>query len=90
MAGWRDHMQSPVGKFAREASGSVEPKTNEMFTNVQVANLEPQEFMEFLEFCAEKIAMAQARCTTVDHRGQWNRIRFEGDGCVGLREWGTS
>lgn len=37
-------MSSPAGKFASEGFGGI-----------QVADLEPQELMQFLEFCAGKI-----------------------------------
>ena len=52
-------MLSPAGKFVRESSEKVEQKSDETYSNMQVAQLEPQELMEFLEFCAGKIAMAQ-------------------------------
>jgi hypothetical protein len=52
-------MQSPAKQFVREVSGTAEQNSDGMFSNVQIASLEPQELMEFLEFCAGKIAMAQ-------------------------------
>jgi hypothetical protein len=48
-------MSSPARKVVREASGTCEQKTDEVFSYMEVANFEPQELMEFLEFCAGKI-----------------------------------
>jgi hypothetical protein len=48
-------MSSPAGRFVSEASEACEQKTGEVFNYMQVANFEPQEFMEFLDFCASKI-----------------------------------
>jgi len=48
-------MFSSAEKFACEASGTCEQKTDEALGRIQVARFEPQELMEFLEFCADKI-----------------------------------
>ena len=48
-------MSSPAGIFVPNASAMSEQQTDEVFSHMQVANLEPQELMRFLEFCAAKI-----------------------------------
>ncbi len=48
-------MSSPAGNFVPNASAMSEQQTDEVFSCLKVANLEPQELMRFLEFCAGKI-----------------------------------
>jgi hypothetical protein len=47
-------MSSAAGKFVSEAAGTRERKPDEV-AYLQIANLEPQELMQFLDFCARKI-----------------------------------
>ena len=48
-------MSNPAGKFVTYASGMCEQQTDKVLSRMQVANLEPQELMRFLEFCSGKI-----------------------------------
>jgi hypothetical protein len=48
-------MSSPAGRLGNEASEACEQKTDEVFNHMQVSNFEPQELMQFLEFCESKI-----------------------------------
>jgi hypothetical protein len=52
---WEGIMSSAAGKFVTNASGMYEQQHDEFFSHMQGANLEPQELMRFLEFCAGKI-----------------------------------
>jgi hypothetical protein len=48
-------MSSPAGKFVSEASETYKQKPDEISSYMQIAKLEPQELMRFLEFCLGKI-----------------------------------
>lgn len=48
-------MLSTAGKPVREIVETCREKPDEVLTHTQIANLEPDEFMEFLDFCANKI-----------------------------------
>ncbi len=48
-------MYGPAGRFASEAFGTSERATAEALSYMETVKIEPQELMEFLEFCADKI-----------------------------------
>jgi hypothetical protein len=52
-------MYGPAGKFASEAFETNERVTAETLSYMEAVKIEPQELMEFLEFCAEKIHQEQ-------------------------------
>lgn len=48
-------MFSPAGRYVGEAPGTGEEAPNGALSYMEAAKFEPQQLMEFLEFCAEKI-----------------------------------
>lgn len=48
-------MFSPAGRYAGEAPGRGEVAADEALNYMEAAKFDPQELMEFLEFCADKI-----------------------------------
>lgn len=51
-------MLSPAGRQLPEESERRQ-RADEIFSNMEVARFEPQQLMEFLEFCAGKIHAEQ-------------------------------
>ncbi len=45
----------PAGRYVGEASDRGEETPDEALSYMEAAKFEPQELMEFLEFCADKI-----------------------------------
>lgn len=48
-------MFSPAGRYVGEAPGRGEEAPDEALNYMEAAKFDPQELMEFLEFCADKI-----------------------------------